>query len=156
MSYFELLLTPLTCIPLNVYIYIMYRTFNTFDMRKKGVISNLLCVLLFLLTWVPLNVCMFIVYRVPLTPLKCFNIYMIWWYGWKALSLSFSKLQSDWKSVKYSESYEQKCVYACILSFFQHLRYTKHLMHWNLYHLLRHLQHIFDLLFIVHYSISHL
>ena len=25
----------------------------------------------------------------------------IWWYGWKALSLSFSKLFADWKSVEY-------------------------------------------------------
>ena len=25
----------------------------------------------------------------------------IWWYGWKALSLSFPKLFADWKSVEY-------------------------------------------------------
>ena len=30
-----------------------------------------------------------------------FNIHKIWWYGWKALSLSFPKLFSDWKSIKY-------------------------------------------------------
>ena len=29
------------------------------------------------------------------------DIYSIWWYGWKALSLSFLKLFSDWKSIKY-------------------------------------------------------
>ena len=29
------------------------------------------------------------------------NIYNIWWYGWKALSLSFSKLFADWKSVEH-------------------------------------------------------
>ena len=28
----------------------------------------------------------------PLTPSTCFNIHTLWWYGWKALSLSFSKL----------------------------------------------------------------
>ena len=25
----------------------------------------------------------------------------IWWYGWKALSLSFPKLFADWKSIEY-------------------------------------------------------
>ena len=30
-----------------------------------------------------------------------FNRHRVWWYGWKALSLSFPKLFSDWKSVKY-------------------------------------------------------
>ena len=29
------------------------------------------------------------------------DIDSIWWYGWKALSLSFSKLFADWKSVEY-------------------------------------------------------
>ena len=63
---FELLSTPLICIPLNVYI--VYRTFNTFDMRNKDVKSNLLCVFLFLTTSLTLNVCMYIVYMVPSTP----------------------------------------------------------------------------------------
>ena len=36
----------------------------------------------------------------------CFNIHSIWWYGWKALSLSFPKLFADWKLVEYQESYE--------------------------------------------------
>ena len=35
------------------------------------------------------------------TPSTCFDIYSIGWYGWKGLSLSFPKLFSDWKSVKY-------------------------------------------------------
>ena len=35
------------------------------------------------------------------TPLTCFNIHSIGWYGWKGLSLSFPKLFADWKSVKY-------------------------------------------------------
>ena len=30
-----------------------------------------------------------------------FNIHGIGWYGWKGLSLSFPKLFSDWKSIKY-------------------------------------------------------
>ena len=30
-----------------------------------------------------------------------FNIDSIWWYGWKALSVSFPKLFADWKSVEY-------------------------------------------------------
>ena len=30
----------------------------------------------------------------------------IWWYGWKALSLSFPKLFPDWKSIEYYKSYE--------------------------------------------------
>ena len=38
------------------------------------------------------------------------DIYSIWWYGWKALSLSFPKLFADWKSIEYYESYGQKCV----------------------------------------------
>ena len=29
------------------------------------------------------------------------DIDSIWWYGWKALSLSFPKLFADWKSVEY-------------------------------------------------------
>ena len=29
------------------------------------------------------------------------NMYSIWWYGLKALSLSFPKLFADWKSVEY-------------------------------------------------------
>ena len=29
------------------------------------------------------------------------DIDRIWWYGWKALSLSFPKLFVDWKSVEY-------------------------------------------------------
>ena len=29
------------------------------------------------------------------------DIDSIWWYGWKALSLSFPKLFVDWKSVEY-------------------------------------------------------
>ena len=29
------------------------------------------------------------------------DIDSIWWYGWKALSLSFSKLFADWKLVEY-------------------------------------------------------
>ena len=29
------------------------------------------------------------------------NMYSIWWYGWKALSLSFPKLFADWKLVEY-------------------------------------------------------
>ena len=29
------------------------------------------------------------------------NIYSIWWYSWKAHSLSFPKLFADWKSVEY-------------------------------------------------------
>ena len=33
----------------------------------------------------------------PSTPLTCFDIHSIWWYGWKALSLSFSKQFLDWK-----------------------------------------------------------
>ena len=39
--------------------------------------------------------------RLSLTSSTCFNIHSIWWYGWKALSLSFPKLFSDWKSIKY-------------------------------------------------------
>ena len=35
----------------------------------------------------------------PTSP-TCFNIHSIWWYGWKALSHSFPKLFSDWKSIK--------------------------------------------------------
>ena len=31
------------------------------------------------------------------------------WYSWKALILSFPKLQMDWKSVEYQGSYEAKC-----------------------------------------------
>ena len=38
------------------------------------------------------------------------NIDSIWWYGWKAPSLNFPKLFADWKSIVYSESYEQRCV----------------------------------------------
>ena len=37
----------------------------------------------------------------PSTSSTCFDIHRIWWYGYKALSLSFPKLFSDWKSVKY-------------------------------------------------------
>ena len=29
------------------------------------------------------------------------DIDSIWWYGWKALSLSFPELFADWKSVEY-------------------------------------------------------
>ena len=36
-----------------------------------------------------------------LTSPTCFNIHSIWWYDWKALCLSFSKLFSDWKSIEY-------------------------------------------------------
>ena len=32
------------------------------------------------------------VFDLSSTSLTCFNIHSIWWYGWKALSLSFSKL----------------------------------------------------------------
>ena len=46
----------------------------------------------------------------PLTPLTCFDIHSIWWYGWKALSLSFPKLFADWKSVECQGSYKQRCV----------------------------------------------
>ena len=35
------------------------------------------------------------------TPLTCFDIHSTGWYGWKGLSLSFSKLFADWKSVEY-------------------------------------------------------
>ena len=37
----------------------------------------------------------------PSTSSTCFDIHIIWWYGWKALSLSFPKLFADWKLVKY-------------------------------------------------------
>ena len=36
-----------------------------------------------------------------LTSPTCFIIHSIWWYGWKALTLSFLKLFSDWKPVEY-------------------------------------------------------
>ena len=39
--------------------------------------------------------------RLSSTSSTCFNIHRIWWYGWKALSLSFPKLFLDWKSIKY-------------------------------------------------------
>ena len=52
----------------------------------------------------------------------CFNIHSIGWYGWKALSLSFSKLFADLKSVEYLESYEHECV--CM--FFSHLQHLWH------------------------------
>ena len=41
------------------------------------------------------------VFDLSLTSLTCFNIHSIWWYGWKAVSLSFSKLFVNWKSVEY-------------------------------------------------------
>ena len=41
------------------------------------------------------------VFDLSLTSSTCFNIHSIWWYGWKAVSLSFSKLFADWKSVEY-------------------------------------------------------
>ena len=47
------------------------------------------------------------VFDLSLTFSTCFNIHSVWWYGWKVLSLSFSKL---WKSVEYEESYEQRCL----------------------------------------------
>ena len=43
-----------------------------------------------------------------------FNIHRIWWYGWKALSLSFPKLFADWKSIKYKEVMSQN---VCVCSF---------------------------------------
>ena len=53
-------------------------------------------------TCVPLNVVYF-VHNVSTasTCFDCFDIYRIWWYGWKALVLSIPKLFSDWKSVEY-------------------------------------------------------
>ena len=39
----------------------------------------------------------------------------IWWYGWKALSLSFPKLFSDWKSIKYIKEVMSQNV--CVCSF---------------------------------------
>ena len=41
------------------------------------------------------------VFDLSSTSSTCFDIHRIWWYGWKALSLSFQKLFSDWKSIKY-------------------------------------------------------
>ena len=41
------------------------------------------------------------VFDLSSTSSTCFNIHSISWYGWKALSLSFSKLFVDWKSVEY-------------------------------------------------------
>ena len=38
------------------------------------------------------------------------DIYSIWWYAWKALSLSFPKLFVDWKFIENQESYGQECV----------------------------------------------
>ena len=35
------------------------------------------------------------------TPLTCFDIHCIGWYGWKGLSLSFPKLFLDWKLLEY-------------------------------------------------------
>ena len=41
------------------------------------------------------------VFDLSSTSSTCFDIHRIWWYGWKALSLSFPKLFLDWKSIKY-------------------------------------------------------
>ena len=41
------------------------------------------------------------VFDLSSTSSTCFNIHSIWWYGWKALSLSFPNHFVDWKSVEY-------------------------------------------------------
>ena len=61
------------------------------------------------------------VFDLSSTSLTYFNIHSIWWYGWKALSLSFSQLLEIENQLK-SESYEQKCV--CM--FFSHLHHLWH------------------------------